>query len=113
MSKKNPVSREELEELTVADLEKLATKRGVTVTRGDGAEGDPLKSDYVDALEKADAGASAGATSSAKARGQKGKAGERVLDETVPGGRYINASGDTVDANGKVIEKADSDEDEE
>lgn len=114
MSKKNPVSREDLEELTVADLEKLATKRGVTVTRGDGEAGDPLKSDYVDALENA--GAPTGASSSAgatKHRGAKGRAGERVLDETAPGGRYINTSGDTVDANGKVLEKAESDEDEE
>jgi hypothetical protein len=37
------------------DLEKEADKRGLKVTREDGEEGDPLKSDYVAALEQSDA----------------------------------------------------------
>lgn len=42
--------RDELEKLTKADLEQMATDRGLTVTRSDGKEGDPTKQDYIDAL---------------------------------------------------------------
>ena len=37
------------------DLVSEAEKRGLTVTRGDGKEGDPLKADFVKALEAATA----------------------------------------------------------
>lgn len=40
----------DLSKLTVAELKDLADKRGVTVTRGDGKDSDPVKSDYVEAL---------------------------------------------------------------
>ena len=38
-----------------ADLVALAEARELTVTRGDGQDGDPVKADYVAALEAADA----------------------------------------------------------
>jgi len=90
MAEKN-YTREQLEEMDKSKLEKLAQKRGLTVTRGDGAEGEPLKDDYITAL----AGGAIGAVSS-------GEPGER-LDKTIPGGRYKNRSGDLVNSEGHRI----------
>jgi hypothetical protein len=44
------LSREALEDMTKAELEAEAGRRGVTVTRKDGDDGEPLKEDYVRAL---------------------------------------------------------------
>jgi hypothetical protein len=41
-------------ELNTDELRELAEKRNLQVERGDGKEGDPLKADYVAALEAAD-----------------------------------------------------------
>lgn len=46
-------TREQLEELDRGKLEKLAERHGLTVTRGDGQDGAPLKGDFVDALSAA------------------------------------------------------------
>jgi hypothetical protein len=40
----------ELEDMTKEELQEEAAKRGLTVTRGDGGDGEPLKADYVKAL---------------------------------------------------------------
>lgn len=88
-------TRDELEELTVEKLEKLASKRDLTVTRGDGDEGDPLKSDYVEALATS-YGAGPGAAAASEPR----------ADTTVPGGSYINAAGERVNAHGKKLDKS-------
>lgn len=40
----------DLESMTVEELATLAEKRGVTVVRGDGSDGKPLKADYIEAL---------------------------------------------------------------
>jgi hypothetical protein len=96
-------SREELEGMTKADLVELAEQQGVEVTRGDGAEGDPVKADYVEALATADtASSSAPAVITSKSR-------EKRADETIPGGSYIvkgkrvNASGEPIDESGKLL----------
>ena len=41
---------DELEAMTKGDLEALASEKGITVTRGDGTDGTPLKEDYVTQL---------------------------------------------------------------
>lgn len=41
---------EELEGMTKGELEALAQEKGITVTRGDGTDGTPLKEDYVQQL---------------------------------------------------------------
>jgi hypothetical protein len=40
----------ELEGMTKEELQEEAEKRGLTVTRGDGGDGEPLKADYIKAL---------------------------------------------------------------
>lgn len=40
----------ELEGMTKAELQEEAEKRGLTVTRGDGGDGEPRKEDYIKAL---------------------------------------------------------------
>jgi hypothetical protein len=45
-----PTTDEELEGLTKDELKTLAEERGVTVTRADGEDGEPLKADYIAAL---------------------------------------------------------------
>ncbi len=40
----------DLSKLKVGELRKLAVERGVTVARGDGKDGDPVRSDYEKAL---------------------------------------------------------------
>lgn len=46
------LNAEELEAMTKSDLEALAQEKGVTVTRGDGTDGTPLKEDYVAQLSR-------------------------------------------------------------
>jgi hypothetical protein len=110
MAKKRAASREDLEGMTKEELVDLAADRKIEVTRGDGEEGEPLKSDYVDALADDGAESGSGAEGSAarvpanRARGIT-RNGKR-LDETMPGGRYINEAGETVDAHGKRIGRA-------
>ena len=43
--------RTELSELSKEELVEIAEARGLEVTRGDGKDGDPLKEDYLRALE--------------------------------------------------------------
>lgn len=94
MPKNKTTDRDELEAMTKEDLVDLATDRGLTVTRGDGSDGEPLKADYVNALSSD--------TTQATTSGQKSSAPR--LDETIPGGRYTNESGQTVNAEGKRID---------
>jgi hypothetical protein len=44
------MSQEELNGMTKEDLTTLAAEKNITVTRGDGTDGEPLKADYVAAL---------------------------------------------------------------
>jgi hypothetical protein len=46
------VPASELEGKTKAELVEMAEARGLTVTRGDGEEGEPVKQDYIDALSR-------------------------------------------------------------
>lgn len=110
MAKGKQLTRDELDGMTKDDLVAEAEARGLTVTRGDGEEGDPLKADYVEALASGATGASGDsgvpAASGAKTAAAR-KPGERIksdFDETVPGGRTINAAGETVNAKGEKIE---------
>lgn len=56
---------ERLKGMSVADLRKEADKRKITVTRGDGKQGDPVKADYLKALS-----AGAGVASEPSAGGE-------------------------------------------
>lgn len=82
-AKHEPTTAAELEALTVADLADLATKRGATVLRGDGEEGEPLKADYVKAL--------AGTTAT----------GARVRQTP----KFVNARGDAVNEDGDRVDE--------
>jgi len=48
-----PGEAKDWDSLTKAELEAEAEKRGLTVKRGDGEDGDPVKADYVKALKAA------------------------------------------------------------
>lgn len=98
MTNKNPTTdRDELESMTKEELVGMAETRGLTVTRGDGEEGDPLKADYVEAL------ATGGTQRAAAGKPTSGTESGR-LDETIAGGRYLNAEGKTINAEGKRID---------
>jgi hypothetical protein len=95
MAKDRHYTRDDLDAMTKDELVALAEKEGLTVARGDGSEGDPLKSDYVDALAAETDNGPAIVTS---------KSRERGADETIPGGRYVDAQGNWVNAHGKHID---------
>ncbi len=95
MAKTDPTTAAELNELTVAQLEKLATKRGVTVLRGDGDEGEPLKEDYVKALT-----VSPTASPNTYASRQIVETSKYVDAQ----GRPVNEAGERIDRRGNVLE---------
>ena len=115
-------TRDELEAMDEDELKALANARGITVTASDGS-GQPSVDDYVEALatpeepfggdEAADpivAKADKRAQAAQQAAGKPAK----KLSETVPGGRYvdrngtvINAEGQPIDDDNKVIEEKD------
>jgi hypothetical protein len=47
-----PAPAQSYDEMTKDELIAAAEQRGLTVTRADGEEGEPLKQDYIDALSK-------------------------------------------------------------
>jgi hypothetical protein len=102
MAKERHYTREDLDALTKDELETLAEKRELTVTRGDGTEGDPLKADYVDALAASYGEAPADGEGSPAIITSKSR--EKSADETIPGGRYVNAQGHFVNAHGNHID---------
>lgn len=89
-TKKDPTTAAELSELSVAQLEKLADKRSVTVTRGDGEEGAPLKEDYVKALTVGAVGMGAAARRAAEAPKFVDAQGNRVNEEGERTDKYGN-----------------------
>lgn len=122
MADNNP-TREELEEMDEAQLRNLAASRGVTVSASDGS-GTPSVDDYVEHLAPPDepfGGEPAtdqhvleGDERARKAQ-EAARTPQKRMDETVSGGRYINAvgktvnaHGDEVDDNGKPVDKKDT-----
>lgn len=83
--KVEPTTREQLAELERDELESLAKKRGVTVRRGDGEDGEPLKEDFVATL--------AGA--------RRSKLPPKYVDAK---GRPVNEDGERIDERGNVLE---------
>lgn len=92
---KHKQTREDLEGMTKADLVALAEKEGITVLRGDGEDGDPVKADYVEALSQGLGDTPSIVTSKSREKGP---------DETIPGGSYI-VNGKRVNAHGKLIDE--------
>lgn len=88
MPKKIPQSHAELETMTKDDLVAEADRRGLTVTRSDGEEGEPLKEDYIAAI---------GAKLSPAARREAPK----FVDAQ---GRPVNEDGERIDERGNVLE---------
>ena len=109
----NTPTREELEEMDEDQLKALASSRGITVTARDGS-GTPSVDDYVDHLappdepfggdEAEDEDVRAGDERARKAQERTNRPAKRI-DETVPGGRYINARGRSVNAAGQELDK--------
>lgn len=90
MAKKDPTTTAELTELSVPQLEKLAKKRTITVLRGDGDEGEPLKEDYVRAL-------------AVDATGRKPVFQHKYVDAQ---GHPVNEEGERINKYGDVLEEA-------
>jgi hypothetical protein len=93
-TKKDPTTAAELSELSVAQLEKLADKRSVTVTRGDGEEGAPLKDDYVKALAGG-AGVGMGAVA------RRAASAPKFVDAQ---GNRVNEEGERTDKYGNLLD---------
>lgn len=91
-AKAAPTSREELSKLTRDELVDLAEKRGVTVTRADGEEGEPLVDDYIAALAT---------------RGVAGRRQTVVHRLRDAQGNPVNEDGERVNARGDVIDAED------
>lgn len=114
MTDQNNPTREDLEAMDESELQALASARGVTVAASDGS-GTPSVDDYVEALAPPD-GPFGGvpatderiAEGDAKARAAQEAAAKpaRRLDETVPGGSYVNARGKKVNAAGQELDDA-------
>jgi hypothetical protein len=110
MTDSNP-TREELEEMDEEELKRLATSRGITVTARDGSD-KPSVDDYIGHLASPDESFGGDeeqdddiAEGDAKAEAAQRRSAQphKKLDETVSGGRYINAAGKTVNAEGKEV----------
>jgi hypothetical protein len=108
-------TREELEDMDEAQLKALAASRGITVTASDGT-GEPSVDDYVEALAPPDSPVGADSIEEedeAVVEGNKKayRAQQRAaqpttrIDETVPGGRYVNRQGKTVNARGQEVDE--------
>lgn len=108
----NNQTREELEEMDEEELKNLAASRGITVRASDGSD-NPSVDDYVEALAPpdelpsgepaTDPDIAAGDEKAKRAQAAAGKPASRI-DETVPGGRYVNPQGKTVNAEGKEVD---------
>lgn len=101
----NP-TREELEAMDEAELQALATQRGITVKASDGS-GTPSVDDYVEALAPQSGTAptptpqeTQGLHTQSPAPGSKAS-----FDTTIRGGRYVNARGQFVNAHGQRIDE--------
>lgn len=111
MADTNTPTREDLEAMDESELQALATARGVTVTASDGS-GTPSVDDYVDALAPPDApfGGEPATDERIKEGDDKARSAQssaakpaKRLDETVPGGSYVNARGKKVNAQGQEL----------
>jgi hypothetical protein len=111
MADQNTQTREDLEAMDEGQLKSIADSRGITVTASDGSDS-PSVDDYVEALEPPDEpfGGEPSqdervAEGDKRARSAQQAAGKpsKKMDETVPGGKYINRQGKTVNAAGQVL----------
>lgn len=110
MDTNNP-TRDDLELMDEAQLKALAESRGITVRASEGGE-TPSVDDYVEALAppddtfggepSTDPRIKEGDDRARSAQESAGKPAKRI-DETVPGGKYINARGKTVNAEGQEL----------
>lgn len=111
-------TREELEAMDEDGLRAIAQSRGVTVTASDGSDS-PSVDDYVEALAPPDAPFGGEPSSdpdvragdeAARSAQQAARKPSKRIDETVPGGSYldprgnrVNAAGERLGGDGKVI----------
>lgn len=111
MADTNNPTREDLEAMDESELQALATARGITVTATDGS-GTPSVDDYVEALAPPDApfGGEPATDERVKEGDDRARAAQasaakpaKRIDETVPGGSYVNARGKKVNAQGQEL----------
>lgn len=107
----NTPTREELEDKDEAELKAIADARGITVKASDGTD-EPSVDDYVEALappeapfggEPAKDEKVAAGDESARVAQERAAQPMRRMDETVPGGSYVNQRGKKVNAQGQEL----------
>lgn len=111
MADKNTLTREDLESKDETELRAIADSRGITVRASDGSDS-PSVDDYVEALappeepfggEPATDDRIAEGDRNARSAQEAAVRPAKRMDETVPGGKYLNARGKTVNAQGEEI----------
>lgn len=111
MSDTNNPTREDLEAMDEDQLRAVAGARGITVAASDGS-GTPSVDDYIEALAPPDApfGGEPATDPRVKEGDERARSAQessakpsKRIDETVPGGSYVNARGKKVNAQGQEI----------